>query len=79
MKKYFRKPTLSDVIKHLDSTGPIFIQLAALALIIHVFKDMGLSDVVFLAGLGLLTAFVSGVLQAVRELKDERKGTADKT
>ena len=77
--KYFRKLNLSDVEKHLDNTGPIFLQLAALALVIHAFKDMGLMDVAFLAVMGLLCAFVSGILQAARELRNERKGTADKT
>lgn len=68
-----------DVERHLDNIGPTFIQLAALVLVIHVFKDMGLMDVLFLAGVGLGCGLLSGLLQVIREMKDERKGTTDKT
>jgi len=77
VKKYLRWPTLLDVEKHLDSIGPTFLQLGVFALVIHVFKDMGIMDVLIFVGTGFVCAFVSGILHVVREMRDERKGTAD--
>jgi len=77
VKKYLKWPTLLDIEKYFDIIGPTFLQLGVFALVIHAFKDMGIMDVIIFVGAGLFCAFVSGILQVVREMRDERKGTTD--